>query len=406
MAPTYSSSPSGVFAVNQKCVRAGRVSTDFTRAHDFAKPVKPDAVLQDGDICINSTGTGTIGRVGLWSAPTSGIFFADTHVTVARLCPTAVVPKFFCEALLSPPIQKEMEAECFTGSTNQIELSKSAFAGLEFLLPPLGEQQKIAAILSAVDDAIEASQAVIDQLQVVKKAMMAELLTKGLPGRHKRFKKTEIGEIPQEWNVLPAGEICTLITKGTTPAAEAQASVGDIPFLKVYNMLTNGRLDFAKTPTFIPRAVHEGELRRSRVLPGDVLMNIVGPPLGKVAIVPSEHPEWNINQAIALFRVGRAVLPEYLFFCLLHSGYFSWAYSRAKRTSTQLNLTLEICRGYPVPLPTLDEQRLIVDALASVDTKCAHEDLWLDALSSVKSALLSVLLTGEVRVRVDEEDAA
>ena len=60
---------------------------------------------------------------------------------------------------------------------------------------PLPEQRKIAAILSSVDDAIEKTQAVIDQVQVVKRGLMQELLTRGLPGRHTRFKQTEIGEI-------------------------------------------------------------------------------------------------------------------------------------------------------------------------------------------------------------------
>ena len=68
---------------------------------------------------------------------------------------------------------------------------------LNLLLPPLAEQKKIASILSSVDEAIEATQAVLDQLHVVKKAMMAELLTRGLPGRHTRFKQTEIGEVPE-----------------------------------------------------------------------------------------------------------------------------------------------------------------------------------------------------------------
>ena len=70
--------------------------------------------------------------------------------------------------------------------------------------PPLPEQRKIAAILSSVDDAIDKTQAVIDQVQVVKRGLMQELLTRGLPGRHTRFKQTEIGEIPEEWDVRAA----------------------------------------------------------------------------------------------------------------------------------------------------------------------------------------------------------
>ena len=74
-----------------------------------------------------------------------------------------------------------------------LEVSKRAVRGLRVRLPPLPEQRKIAAILSSVDDAIEKTQAVIDQVQVVKRGLMQELLTVGIPGRHTRFKKTEIG---------------------------------------------------------------------------------------------------------------------------------------------------------------------------------------------------------------------
>ena len=120
--PKYVPGSSNVFAVNQKCVRDGRVTTEHVRPHDAASPVKPDSVLHAGDVCVNSTGTGTIGRVGLWGGARHGTFFADTHVTVVRPDPRCIVPKFLSESLLSPWTQRAMEASCFTGSTNQVEL--------------------------------------------------------------------------------------------------------------------------------------------------------------------------------------------------------------------------------------------------------------------------------------------
>ena len=83
-----------------------------------------------------------------------------------------------------------------------LEISKRAVCGFRVALPPLPEQRMIAAILSSVDETIEKTQAVIDQVQVVKRGLMQQLLTRGLPGRHTRFKQTEIGEIPQAWHVL------------------------------------------------------------------------------------------------------------------------------------------------------------------------------------------------------------
>ena len=73
--------------------------------------------------------------------------------------------------------------------------------------PPLPEQRKIAAMLSSVDDAIEKTQAVIDQVQVVKRGLMQQLLTRGLPGRHTQFKQTELGEIPEEWGIVRIIEV-------------------------------------------------------------------------------------------------------------------------------------------------------------------------------------------------------
>ena len=88
-----------------------------------------------------------------------------------------------------------------------LEVSKRTIRGFRVSVAPRPEQSKIAAILSSVDDAIDKTQAVIDQVQVVKRGLMQELLTRGLPGRHARFKQTEIGEIPVEWELLRLAEL-------------------------------------------------------------------------------------------------------------------------------------------------------------------------------------------------------
>ena len=97
------------------------------------------------------------------------------------------------------PLQQHAVAT--SAGTKMPRTSWTQLGGFEFWLPPLPEQHKIAAILSSVDHAIEKTQAVIDQVQVVKRGLMQELLTRGLPGRHTRFKQTEIGEIPEDVEV-------------------------------------------------------------------------------------------------------------------------------------------------------------------------------------------------------------
>src|SRR5690349_12399479 len=114
---------------------------------------------------------------------------------------------------------------------------------------------------------------------------------------------TNLPELPEGWIWARAEQLCEFITKGTTPTAEKlYRETGEVPFIKVYNLTDRGLLDFSISPTFVSEQTHSRDLARSKVFPGDVLMNIVGPPLGKVSIVSNLYPEWNINQAIAFFR--------------------------------------------------------------------------------------------------------
>lgn len=91
-------------------------------------------------------------------------------------------------------------------------------------------------------------------------------------------------------------------------------------------------------------------------------MNIVGPPLGKVSIVPDTYKEWNINQAIAIFR-SDSVKSKFLANFLLFQQTVNFMMSQSKATAGQFNLTLEICRDLPMPVPCALEQQEIINQL-------------------------------------------
>jgi type I restriction enzyme S subunit len=172
---------------------------------------------------------------------------------------------------------------------------------------------------------------------------------------------TDLPELPEGWLWVRAEQVCDFITKGTTPAAaKLRRDSGDVPFIKVYNLTFDGSLNFRVQPTFISRETHDGELARSGVFPGDVLMNIVGPPLGKVSVIPDLYPEWNMNQAVAVFRPMPSYNRKFLCLSLLAEPTLSRAQRLAKATAGQFNLTLEICRDLPLPLPPLAEQEELV----------------------------------------------
>ena len=140
-------------------------------------------------------------------------------------------------------------------------------------------------------------------------------------------------------------------------------------------------MDFSVKPTFISKVMHEGRLGRSKAFPGDVLTNIVGPPLGKVSIVPDRFPEWNINQAIVVFRPTEAISNRLLAFWLRSEGVLARLDHTAKATAGQFNIQVTTCRKLALPVPPMAEQTRIT---AEVERRMSV----VDELEAVVSANL------------------
>ena len=163
--------------------------------------------------------------------------------------------------------------------------------------------------------------------------------------------------------------VCDFITKGTTPPNDLiseEYSSDKVPYLKVYNLSFNGELLFDAAPQYISENIHNGMLARSKVYPNDVLMNIVGPPLGKFSLVTDEFPEWNINQAIAIFRAKEKINPKYLLSALMQPEVLN-PFLRQAVGIRQLNLSLSQCRDLEIFLPPLSLQNQFADFVAEVD---------------------------------------
>lgn len=193
------------------------------------------------------------------------------------------------------------------------------------------------------------------------KAEKQQLIAEGKLKKEKPLPEISPDEIPfplpDSWVSCRLGDICDFITKGTTPSSTEFKEGGEIPYLKVYNIV-NQKVNFHYRSQFIERNVHE-RLSRSKVYPNDVIMNIVGPPLGKIAIVPDDFEEWNINQALAIFRCIEKSVNQYIYI-FLNEG------KAIKNIQTlgvvgQDNISLAQCRDMVIPLPPLAEQKAIVE---------------------------------------------
>ena len=189
---------------------------------------------------------------------------------------------------------------------------------------------------------------------------------------------TGLPKLPPGWVWASGEQLCEFITKGTTPPKELDPrGQKTIPFLRVTNLTDRGELDLSDE-VFVSVETHRGFLARSAVYPNDVLMNIVGPPLGQVAVVPPTFAEWNINQAIAIFRAVEGVLPSFICRYLLSPVAQQWLKARSKTTAGQTNLTLEVCRSLPFPLPPKDEQQALLGSIETAMKALASQEQAID----------------------------
>ena len=296
-------------------------------------------------------------------------------------------------------LHSRIELEKLAAGSTFLEISSKEVSKFKLPVPPLAEQKKIASILTSVDEVIENTQKQIEKLQDLKKATMNELLTKGIG--HTEFKDSELGRIPKSWEILKADDLCKKITKGTTPSKNFVSSFLGVPFIRVNNLGFDGELHFENGLIFVDSEVHEGALSRSRIFPMDVLMNIVGPPLGKVAIVSNRFEEYNTNQAVVLFRTDQEKINvQYFLEFLMSELAQKWFSERAKKTSGQENLTIELAKLLPVPLPAKNEQVKIANAIQSIKKLIQVRTYKLKEYQSLKKSLMQDLLTGKIRVQV------
>ena len=164
-------------------------------------------------------------------------------------------------------------------------------------------------------------------------------------------------EVPESW-VWCRLEDIAYIASGSTPDKTCFVKEG-IPYIKMYN-LRNQEIDFDYQPQYITEEIHNSKLQRSRTEVGDLIMNIVGPPLGKLAVIPATLPQANFNQAAVLIRPYK-YKEDLVLYLKSYLEEMSEINSIATRGSAgQVNISLTQSQNMRIPLPPLAEQQRII----------------------------------------------
>jgi type I restriction enzyme, S subunit len=306
--------------------------------------------------------------------------------------------KFVPEFLFYNLQSRYSEIRNLTGDGARNGLNLAILREIKVALPSLYEQRKIADILSSVDEAIEKTEAIIEQTEKVKKGLMQQLLTKGIG--HTKFKKTEIGEIPEEWEVKTLGELLKL-KGGFAFKSSDFVEKGDIPVLRISNIKNNyiDLSDAVYVTNEVANSLNEYLLREN-----DIVIAMSGATTGKIGRIEKKDIPVLLNQRVGLFKIYQeSTLSNDFLYYFAQSKHFQSSVGLNAIGGAQPNISGKQIESVKIGLPSFEEQQQISLILSNIDKKLANEEQRLIQFQAIKKGLMQVLLTGKVRVKVDDE---
>ncbi len=273
-----------------------------------------------------------------------------------------------------------------TGSTIP-HINKNLFNNLSFPLPPLPEQQKIAAVLSAVQEAKEKTQAVIDATKALKKSMMKHLFTYGpVPPEETEnvpLKETEIGKVPVEWEVVKLGEIAENRKETVDPNKE------DIIYVGLEHINSGD--------SKLKRYGNSREIKssKSRFYKDDILYAKLRPYLDKGILAEFEGI---CSTDILVIKPNKELINPQFLTDLLHMPNFLDFATKSMTGVNHPRTSWSILKTFKIPLLPLPVQQKIASILSAIDAKIEAEENKKQALEELFKTLLDNLMTAKIRV--------
>ena len=271
-------------------------------------------------------------------------------------------------------------------------------------VPPLEEQRRIAEILDTIDETIQATERVIAKRRALRTGLAADLLnppspigpspvdlkpgeTKPLPAPTKTLRNSALSE----WKTQPIEELVAKVSSGGTPTAGDPRYYAEFgtPFLKIDDITkSNGRFVEKAEQSITDLALEESA---AKVFPaGTVLVTMYG----TMGVTKTLRSPMATNQAIAALVPPFRCDPDYLAHAL---SLRRAGLERLAAQTTQPNISGTIIRRYRLPVPPLEEQRLIAEILDTANSAIQQSEAELAKLRELRAGVAADLLSGRVR---------
>ena len=337
------------------------------------------------------TARGTIGQVGLIPIEARySQYIASANQLRLRADLDIAYPLYLYFWCSSGHMLKTMQAH--STSTGVPNMNLGSLKGLPLLLPPLPEQRAIANILDSIDQAIEATDALVSATEQLRDSLLHILLTRGLPGRHTEWKEVPgLGTIPSDWEIAKLGDVVDV--------RSGQADPRD-PKYQGYLFVAPDDIQSATGRLLGRRSVGS-----ARAISGkyefdrhDVVYSKIRPYLMKV-FLPQEQGLCSADMypIAPRKRLGR----EFLALVLLSSRFTAYTRTCSDRTGIPKINRHDLLK-YVLPLPPASEQKTIAAIFNSIDESLEKGRGAGEGLRKLKESASDALLTGRMRVRVPE----
>lgn len=359
--------------------------------------------LENGDILLLRTNGNPayVGRCTVFDGEIDDCVFASYLIRI-RLNENSSLPKFVSEFLNSNLGRQEMSGWISTSAGNH-NIGIGAIENFSVPLPKYEEQSKIATVLYTVDQAIEKTEAIIEQSHIVKKSLMQDVFH----GRHKNCKEyqsTPVGEIPTHWSVASIGEVVQTAQYGIS---ESLSEEGQYPIFRMNNIENGYMVD--EPLKYID--LDDDEFEKYRVEKGDILFNRTNSLelVGKTGIYELEGDHVFASYLVRL-QTNEKVDSHYLNYYMNSSEAQNRMMDFATKGVSQANINANSIQQVTLPLPPVEEQQEIADRLRGIDSQIEANEQYKSQLKRLKRGLMQDLLSGKVRtsdtnIEVPEEIA-
>ena len=276
----------------------------------------------------------------------------------------------------------------FINGGTRAKLNRGELVKIPIPLPPLKEQEKIADILSTSDAKIDAIASQIEKAETLKKGLLQKLLSEGIG--HSEFKDSELGRIPESWEVVELNDLCSKIVGGGTPNSKIDDywKNGTIYWATVKDM------DNSKYLSKTQDTITDLGLKNSsaNLIPANSIITATRMGLGRFFI---NTVDMAINQDLKALIIKERYDKNFIFWSLVSKSDFILSLGTG---TTVKGIRLEEFKTIKFTIPPLKEQKQIADILSTADEKLEVLRAKKEKYETLKKGLLQKLLSGEVRV--------